>query len=117
MYGHYWCNEEVDRHYIRQMEFQPNPTDYLDFGIDPATLGQFTGLKDKNGKEIYEGDIVRIPCYKWEGNHYEARQMEVEWHYSGYKFNRTGCAVFWKDCEVIGTIHENPELLEKATEE
>jgi len=60
-------------------------------------LMQFTGLKDKNGEEIYEGDIVK------EDN---GTLLEVWWASGTWM----GCARY-EYCEVIGNIYENPELL------
>ena len=79
------------------------------------TVGQFTGLHDKNGKELYEGDVIRSK------NHHPEK-MEI-------RFIEGGFCAWWgsddypidinhfydsKGCcfEVIGNIHENPELLE-----
>lgn len=75
-------------------------------------LMQYTGQKDKNGKEIYEGDIVKTATDKlmvitW-SNRFASFCIERE----GWAFCHWFGEVFYaKDCEVVGNIHENPELL------
>lgn len=78
-------------------------------------LMQYTSLKDKNGKEIYEGDIVRwVDKYRM----YETEGIsEIVWRDTGFdiKDSRMGyegeLLIDWDDLEVIGNIYENPELL------
>jgi uncharacterized phage protein (TIGR01671 family) len=91
------------------------------FSGEHDTLMQYTGLKDKNGKEIYEGDICKVI----DPNGEDEIQYIVEWHpssgyvyepeegYGEFDLTSVGFAMDMEYAfEVIGNIYENPELLE-----
>lgn len=105
--------------------------DYLiDFVYGDGKLMQYTGLKDKNGKEIYEGDILRCKCLKkckldsCAEKVIQYKNSLIEWWESGcnlgYRLRDSkGKTMMIKpthlntmEVEVIGNIYENPELLE-----
>ncbi len=84
--------------------------------VDPTTVGQFTGLTDKNGNRIFEGDILKaiwqhlsntdtvIGIVKYDD---AAFILETDDHYLFFEDN-----IFSDECEVVGNIHDNHELLE-----
>lgn len=96
------------------------------FAVDPSTVGQYTGLIDKNGTPIYEGDIIKVNYTV----KYADRDKQDEEHTATtivywndfrasfalefHKYANDDLYRFVRDkyAEVIGNIHDNPELLE-----
>lgn len=122
----------------------PNRNDaarYVSWRVDPDTVGQYTGLQDKNGKRIFEGDIFKFPDEVFEsydtscGTEYNSWDTENygvvgfceftgRFDFVQYRFNQSSVDAdlhenhnmefhdFVCELEVIGNIHDNPELLE-----
>ena len=65
--------------------------------VDSSTIGQYTGLTDKNGKRIFEGDVLQF-----QGN-------VVEFCNGGFCINGDVPLAAYKNAEIIGNIHDNPE--------
>ena len=83
--------------------------------VSSKTVGQFTGLYDKNGRKVFEGDIIK--CKVNEMNGYRVRRGVVEYHGVGFIMNLDPNSWYDQknisfDCEINGNIYDNPELLE-----
>lgn len=95
----------------------------LIYDIGKETIGQFTGLHDKNGKEIYEGDIVLIEVFnyqepEWSGEFEVIYSQDLASYIfddlediSNFKTINTIKDYYHYEIEVIGNIYENKELL------
>ena len=105
--------KEITFHYIQGLTINEG------YMINPETVGQFTGLTDKNGNKIFEGDIVEFED-KYTGGKGRAEIVfeAFKWKYSGCYYG--GNPIVWLciddlsiKFEVIGNIYDNPELLER----
>ena len=100
---------------------------YTIMNLEAVEVMQFTGLLDKNGKEIFEGDIIKVTgefaiddsgIIKWsqqEDDYTYHCGFMVDWQ---EEVKRRSHLSFWanhREIEIIGNIYENPELLEEAT--
>lgn len=87
--------------------------------IREDTVGDYTGVTDKNGKRIFEGDIVRVPFYTLTQKMLIPCEIEYQNDCAQFalmpiKESDSGLSMDWyDDIEVIGNIHDNPELLEE----
>lgn len=105
-----------------------SPSEDETYKVDPDTIGQYTGLTDRNGKKVFEGDIVHYIYDGGKENGWKADQNSIiKWDFSGFYMdgifgsNKYACRSGWleniacnggKFFEVIGNIHDNQELLE-----
>jgi uncharacterized phage protein (TIGR01671 family) len=124
--GHFCKDSFVEKTYINENVGADNFFMYM---VIPETVGEYTGLKDRNGVKIFEGDVVEHPsiwahpvdegtegAYKnWRGRWYLQNENENgAVVFSEGRFRVSGCehldtTVF----EVVGNIHDNPELVKR----
>ena len=115
---------ETDRNGNRNIDYRilgmRGECDY----VIPETVGQFTGLTDKNGTKIFEGDIVHVlgnqQVEDWKNVNYigsiaflDAGFCVIDGTIEDHAFRRYQLPRLDFDLEVIGNIHDNPELLEE----
>ena len=118
VYGYYGVkglDTDLEKHYVIQETLNTATRDnffyFTDIEVVTKTVGQYTGLKDKNGKKIFEGDITNHHSHKttvawqWSENYNQICGVEVDGTHRFY-FSIDSVSL-----ELIGNIHDNPELL------
>lgn len=113
---HHWHNHGIHKDWIATDTVQNSGWCNVrgKYAVIPQTVGQYTGLTDKNGKKVFEGDIVKNEYRKGQYQYfkivYDTRfycwQVENKYGMLGFLYNVIG------DLEVIGNIYDNPKLLE-----
>lgn len=117
-----WLKEDKEMIDVEEIYFYNGEFDFIGDAItwmcksDDCVLMQSTGLTDKNGKEIFEGDVVKMAKNVYS----EPTYYEVVRHRGGaYRLEskQYGCELWLRhtDCEIIGNIYENPELVEVSS--
>ena len=132
VYGAFYPIKNENVYFIinncKSLNFDDDDTTFNGYKVHKKSVGQFTGLHDKNGKEIYTGDIFQLKrldgsillykifCVKggfafnaYQDDFYKP-QSEIYFYESTSDMQSSG---FIRTLEIIGNLYENPELLEK----
>ena len=122
IYGNLNFYRDINRVFIRLHPEENDVKNTLEAEIEKKTVGQYTGLTDKNGKKIFEGDILES---RYDEDYPDDVCYEVVlWYDNGWCIRESGSTPdrleeeeLLKYSVVVGNIYDNPELLKGADEE
>lgn len=121
-----WIKVDKQMKEVTTMEFTEGNLEYVcfdceewDYSPESVVLMQSTGLRDKNGQEIFEGDVVRLNVYnQLKCGIYEVRRGEAgDWQMQNRTRTKIISLIYSPgSTEVIGNIYTNPELMEEEND-
>lgn len=110
VYGYYVFDPQEEIHQIYSINHHATGVDFLvPFGVNKETVGQYTGLKDKNGERVFEGDIIKL-----HNDNYYVYFSDTTLGFDWCNISGSREEPFVDDYylgEIIGNIYDNPELL------
>ena len=115
VYGFYWNRDEL-AHYIKVIDENGNLVG--DYEVNKETIGEYTGLNDKNSKKIFEGDIHEYNGKRFIAKYGSCFDNDRESNYFGWYFQEINAT--WCECcdgtenrhiNIVGNIYDNLELL------
>jgi uncharacterized phage protein (TIGR01671 family) len=112
VYGYFWKNSFAS--YISY--FDEDIKQWYDVEVIPETVGQFTGLKDKNGVKVFEGDKVKFGKDTATIEYDEKAYQYIFWCKLHKQWYGLTFLTGYEDLEVIGNIHDNKNLLENRND-
>lgn len=106
--GNVFFGEKRKYMYFHNPDNDPVERAFVCREVIPESIGQYTGLTDKNGKKIFEGDILNCITSDFDGSDKYVYNFKIT---NIIDYEQMGFLDFCNEVEIIGNIHDNPKLL------